>query len=160
MKSRVDHLSLFSSQSIELVCKRIANQAGDARKCLEICKSSLDFAELDQSEVKPKHINAAFQRSSQLRADHLLKTLSKNQKLVCRAISDEIKFKSQKLIPVSDIVRRVVEQKNMITFRDGLASIQQLINLKVLILKSGDHIQINSIISLAITEDEFFQIPL
>ena len=61
VESRVLHLQMFDANAIELAARKVAAVSGDARRCLDICRRSVDLIKNLDEKVGMKEVQEALQ---------------------------------------------------------------------------------------------------
>lgn len=63
VNSRLEGLrNVFDSDALQLICRKVAAVSGDARRALDICRRSVEIAQMeDECSVSMKHVDCALQ---------------------------------------------------------------------------------------------------
>ncbi|KAL7059229.1 hypothetical protein AAHC03_013570 [Spirometra sp. Aus1] len=119
--------SSFAPKAIELAARKVAAVSGDARRALDICRRAAELAQLEVSKrgldgnqtgelVTMTHINAALKEMFSSLKLTALRSLSRYEKLLLRAIVSEASARSAEEVRLD----RCIEQAYALCTLEGL----------------------------------------
>lgn len=86
VESRVLHLQMFDANAIELAARKVAAVSGDARRCLDICRRSVDLIKNLDEKVGMKEVQEALQEMFTSPIISFIKNASIHEKLFLMSI--------------------------------------------------------------------------
>ena len=162
INSRIGDLDIFEPKAIELCCRKISTIGGDARKCLEACKRSIDLIQNNEKhdKVKVEDMQNTLKELHSIRAIDLFEKLSENQQLFLISFITDSRLTSRNIIPIRDIIKRIQIFKSQLKISNSFSLIflitiaNQLLEMKIIKTLNQGLINTNSLISLLSIEQD------
>lgn len=164
INSRIGYLNLFKTDKcVNLICRKVAAISGDARRALDICKRTLDIAEMEEGSAEDVlvdmcHVDMAVREVFTSDKVFAIASTSEQEKIFIKSLIQEFRIKNSDIAFFGDVYTHHTEKcrfdKIYVPTVRELIKIANDLYLKRVILIEQNKLATKSKISLNVSMEE------